>query len=310
MVSKKLTGILILLLLITSIISAVLLSLKQSVKQTSISIDNITGTRKNYIGVVDINGPIYSSSQSGGFGMRYGVSNILQILREFKDKSSIKGVIIRINSPGGTVGAVQEIAEEIKRVKAAGKPVVASVADISASGGYYIASVCDKIIVNPGSIVGSIGVIFTTAELSELFNKVGINMEVIKSGPYKDVGSAHRPLKEEEKKFLQEVVDDTYNQFITEVSEGRGMDIEKVKELAKGQIYSGRQAKTLNLVDELGDIMVAKDLVQELAGEKDAKLYRPHYSGWKQLINLMEQRTNILGFRKDRITGAAYLWRP
>jgi protease-4 len=242
--------------------------------------------------------------------MRYGTPDIIQTLRDFKEKASIKAVILRINSPGGTVGAVQEITAEIKRVQQSGKPVVASVSDMAASGGYYIAAVCDKVVVNPGSIVGSIGVIFTTTELSELFDKVGVNMEVIKSGPYKDVGSAHRALKAEERGFLQEIIDDTYGQFVEEVSVGRSMDTEKVKEVAKGQIYSGRMAKNLGLVDTLGDLMTAKKTAEELAGTKDSKLYRPRQARWSQFLHLIEQRTNILGLNKNNINGAAYLYRP
>ncbi len=311
---RRITGAVVIILLLTSIVSSIYLALQQKISKTiiPIKIETISLSKKPSIGVVEIYGPIYSPFEESGFISQSNLQEILDTLKKFREEKKIKAVILRINSPGGTIGAVQEINQEIHRLKKAGKPVVASVSDLAASGGYYIASVCNEVVANSGSIIGSIGVIFTSSDFSGLMKKLGVNMEIIKSGPYKDVGSFHRPFSRDEKKFLQELIDDAYKQFVTVVSNGRNLPVDTVKKLAKGQLYTGRRAKELNLVDTLGDFVTAKKRTEELAGIKDARLVKqPHYLGWKNILKLLNQKrslSNILG--RDKFTGIAYIYKP
>ena len=140
--------------------------------------------------------------------------------------------------------------------------------DVAASGGYYVASAADKIMANPGTITGSIGVIAEMGNVEELFKKIGVKIEVIKSGKHKDIGSPVRPITPEERKMLQGLINNAYEQFVTAVAKGRNMPYEKVKELADGSIYTGQQAKENGLIDELGNIQDAIKLAGQLAGIK------------------------------------------
>jgi protease-4 len=163
------------------------------------------------------------------------------------------------------VGAVQEIYSAIQRAKAeTNKPFVARFGDVSASGGYYVASACDRIIAEPGTITGSIGVIFSASSFAGLMSKVGMRNEVIKSGKFKDIGSPMRDMTPDERKLLQTLIDDSYEQFVSAVSEGRKMPVEEVKILADGRIYTGRQALNKKLVDKLGDLQDALDMAGEM----------------------------------------------
>jgi protease-4 len=189
-------------------------------------------------------------------------------LKDIEDIDSIKAVIIRINSPGGAVGPTQEIYSEIKRLKKTRK-VVASMGAVAASGGYYSAVATDKILANPGTITGSIGVLVEFINATELMNKVGVKGYVVKSGRYKDTGSPFRSMEEDERGLIQSVIDDVNSQFINAVAEGRNIKAEKVKEIADGRIFSGAQAKALGLVDELGDLTDAINKGAEMAGIKE-----------------------------------------
>ncbi len=292
MQKNSITGKIILLLLFVSVIIGIYLSLQFKVEKTIPSIDTVISSFRPSIGVVEIFGQIHAPIDSGGLIATARLPEILTTLRTFRKDDRIKAVIIRINSPGGTIGAVQEITKEIQRIRDAGKPVVASIADIGTSGGYYIAASCDKIVANSGSILGSIGVIFMSPDLSGLFEKIGIEIETIQSGPYKDVGAMHRGHTEDEKKFLQKVIDDVYKQFIVAVSSGRNIPLNKVRELAQGQIFTGRMAKQLNLIDKLGDMTAAKELAEELAQITDAKLIRRPVGKWQQIFRFLN-RGNI-----------------
>lgn len=192
---------------------------------------------------------------------------IIEQIRRHLENPTIRAFVVRINSPGGGVAASQEIYEEFKKVRQVhGKPVVASLATVGASGGYYIAAAADKIVSNPGTITGSIGVILQIPNLSDLMQKIGIRSVVIKSGPYKDIASATRDLTPEERRLLQRLIDDIHDQFIQAVSEGRGLTRDKVEALADGRIFSGRQALTLGLVDQLGNLQDAIAKAAELGG--------------------------------------------
>ncbi len=189
---------------------------------------------------------------------------IIKQLDKWAENSSIKAIVIHINSPGGGVAPSQEIYDAILRVRDE-KPVVASIASVAASGGYYIACASDKIIANRGSLTGSIGVIlqFNTAEV--LMQKIGIGLETVKSGELKDVGNYSRDMTEEEELMLRAVVMDTYEQFVEAVAEGRSMSKDDVYPLADGSVFTGLQAYNLGLVDTLGGLHEAIELAADLA---------------------------------------------
>ncbi len=191
----------------------------------------------------------------------------LRQLYEFGKNNRIKAIIIRIDTPGGAVGPSQEIYSEILKIKKK-KPVVASIGTIGASGGYYIASGASKIIANPGSITGSVGVIMQFMSFENLLGKIGIKGNVIKSGEYKDTGSPFREMTKEEKALMQAVIDDVHNQFIEAVSKGRNLSRQEVEKIADGRIITGKQAKDLKLVDDLGNFNDAVEIAKTLSGIK------------------------------------------
>lgn len=191
---------------------------------------------------------------------------VVRELEEHRENPSVRAVVVRIDSPGGVVGPSQEIYDAIRRLRAKDKPVVASLGAVAASGGYYIAAAADRIVANPGTLTGSIGVIMQMAEFEGLFKKVGIRYQVIKSGRYKDIGSFARVMTEAERRLLQSLLDDVYEQFVDAVAEGRGLDRQTVLTLADGRIFSGRQARNLGMVDALGGFQEAIELAAELGG--------------------------------------------
>lgn len=224
------------------------------------------------------------SIQEGIGGFFYGgitprlVRN--QLDRAAADKS-IKGVVLRIDSPGGSIAASQEIAAMIRNFE---KPVVVSMADMAASGGYYIAAPAQGIVAQPGTLTGSIGVISTLMDMEGLYEKLGIEVEIIKSGEHKDMLS--RTLTEEERQIMQDISDGAYNQFIAEVAEGRGMDPEEVRRLATGQLYLGIQALELGLVDRLGGVEEAIEYLAELNNlEQPVRYEFPQPSLFTQLFD-------------------------
>lgn len=187
-------------------------------------------------------------------------------LREHLDNPAVRAVVVRINSPGGVVGPTQEIFGGVQRLRRAGKPVVASLGAVAASGGYYVAAGADKIYANPGTLTGSIGVVIQLANVEELLKKVGVDYVVVKAGRYKDVGSFARAMSPDERKILQNLLDDVYGQFVEAVAQGRGLDRDAVVAFADGRIYSGQQAKALGMIDELGGLEEAIEAAGKLAG--------------------------------------------
>jgi protease-4 len=198
-------------------------------------------------------------------GLLVTSENIVEELNDYADDSSIKAIVLRIDSPGGGVVVSQEIYNAVKNARKEGKKVVASMGTVAASGGYYVAAAADKIVANPGTLTGSIGVKMEFANIEKLLEKIGVRGVVVKAGEYKDVGSPFRDMSEPEKKILQDVIDDVHSQFIKAVAEGRNMQEADVRAIADGRIFTGRQALDLKLVDQLGDladsIKVAGDLV-------------------------------------------------
>jgi len=207
------------------------------------------------IGMVFVEGPIMDSKP------------IVDEITDLRKDDQIKAILIRVESPGGGVGPSQEIYQEIQRTKAS-KPVVVSMGSLAASGGYYISAAATKIVANPGTITGSIGVIVEFLRFQRLMEKIGLELDVVKMGEFKDMGSPHRPLTDNEKDMLLKVLEDIHGQFVKDVAKGRGIEEEKVKQIADGRIFSGKEAKELGLVDELGNLQDAIEITKELAGIK------------------------------------------
>jgi len=231
------------------------------------------------IGVINIAGPITDSE------------SILEQILDFKKTKNIKAVIVRINSPGGAVGPSQEIYDELRKLDQK-MPVVASLSSVAASGGYYIALGARYIIANPGTITGSIGVIMHKPNIAELLKKIGIKTTVIKSGPLKDLGNITRDLTPEERHVLESVLHDIHAQFIEATSHSRKLPLEKVKAIADGRIFSGRQAHQLKLIDAIGNFSDAVDKAAELASLKgEPQLYYPQKNRWLLLKEALEEGT-------------------
>jgi protease-4 len=210
---------------------------------------------KEGVAIVRVEGPILDSYQT------------VEELKTFADDPLVKAIVIRIDSPGGGVAPSQEIYNAVKRVrKENNKTVVASMGTVAASGGYYIAVATDRILANPGTLTGSIGVIMQMANFQELLEKIGVKSVVVKTGKFKDLGSPFRPMVEEERQLLESVMNDTLSQFIEAVAEGRSMDTAEVEQLADGRVFTGRQARSVLLIDEIGDLQDAIKLAGELGG--------------------------------------------
>jgi protease-4 len=227
------------------------------------------------VGVIEMSGVITSAT------------DILENLRDFREDSAIKAIVLRIDSPGGSVAPSQEIHDAVKKT-AELKPVVVSMGSVAASGGYYIAVAGQQIVANPGTMTGSIGVIMEFANYEELLKKIGWQNNVIKSGRFKDIGSPNRPMSDADRQLLQAMIDDVQSQFVNAVAQGRNLSLEKVKEVADGRIMTGRQALAAGLVDKLGGLETAIDLAAELAGISDPKVVYPLEPPRKLIDYLMQ----------------------
>lgn len=179
--------------------------------------------------------------------------------------AGVRAVVLRVDSPGGSVAPSQEIYDAVRRV-AAKKPIIASLGGVAASGGYYIASACDAVVASPGTLTGSIGVILQTANLTELMRKIGLEGVTIKAGKFKDIGSPSRAMTDEERKLLESLLANVHEQFIAAVATGRKLSVDAVRKIADGRIYSGQQAFDLHLVDQLGGLREAVELAASRAG--------------------------------------------
>jgi protease-4 len=219
------------------------------------------------VAIIYVEGPIVMGKPESEFsssGIAYS-ETIVRYLRDAQKNSSVKAIVLRIESPGGSVVASREIYDELAKMRATGKPIVASFGEIAASGGYYISAGADKIYAHPGTLTGSIGVISIIPNLEGLTEKIGVKMIVIKSGPHKDEGSGFRDLTTEEREIWQKLIDETYADFVDIVVKGRHLDSARVKQLADGRIYTGKQAKELGLADELGNLDTAVDAAAKMA---------------------------------------------
>ena len=206
------------------------------------------------IGIIEVNGIITDAGK------------IVDRVIQYREDDSVEAIVLRINSPGGVVAPTQEIYDELRKTRDAGKTIIATMGSVAASGGYYIACAADSILANPGTLTGSIGVIFELPNAKGLFDKIGIDWQVIKSGDHKDIGSPARQLTREERGYMQAVVDDTYNQFVDVVTWNRPLTRDDVLEVADGQVFTGNQAISLGLIDRLGTYQDAVALASRLAG--------------------------------------------
>lgn len=222
---------------------------------------------KDTIVVVTIDGVI--TNERGALSNGMSVDSLVDAINDFRDQDDIKALVLRIDSPGGSVGSVQEIYSSLKKFKEKGKPIVASFGDISASGGYYLAAAADKIVCHPGTLTGSIGVIMQMPNVEGLLGKVGVKMSSIKSGAMKDIGSPFRPMTPEERASFQELILDAYSQFYKAVKLGRKMQDADLKPLADGRVFSGRMAVDNHLADQLGDLEDAIGVAKKLGNLED-----------------------------------------
>jgi protease-4 len=252
---------------------------------------------QNKVAVISLSGPIQFESSGFFFGGSVITPESVRTeLERARNDDGVKAIVLQVDSPGGSVAASQEIVNQLELVK---KPIVVSMSDLAASGGYYISAGADKIVALPGTLTGSIGVISEMPNLKGLFDKLGIDMQVFIAGKHKDMYAGLRELTPEEKVIMQGMTDQLYNQFVQVVAKGRGLSEDKVRELATGQLYTGIQAKELGLVDELGGLQTAIDLAASLAGvsKPEVEYYKPQVPsllntlmgmGWQKLSSVIQ----------------------
>lgn len=254
--------------------------------------NNLDFGRTGNVAVIDVTGQIHFGTGGSGLFREAGASeDIIEQVRSAAEDSKIKAVVLNINSPGGTPAASQAIAQEVRRLGAK-KPVVAAMGDVAASGAYYVASQAKKIVANPSTLTGSIGVRMEVMYFYELMQRYGVASEQITSGPFKDMGSPFRPMRPDERAVIQGIIQDTYDQFVSDVAKGRkaagvDLDVPKVRKLADGRVYTGNQALKVGLVDQLGDMHDAVTLAAELAEIKGKPSIRHlgRLRGWEALFS-------------------------
>jgi protease-4 len=264
------------------------------------------------LAVITVDGMILEDDGGGGLGGGGNASarHLLKLLGRLR-LDPPKALVLRINSPGGSAAASQAIYEELMRLKKDKRvKVVATMGDVCASGGYMIAAAADRIVANPATLTGSIGVIMHLANYEGLMGKVGVRSVTIKAGRLKDMGSPDRLMTREERRILQSIVDDSYELFLEAVATGRGWPVARVRPLAEGRIYTGRQAKAVGLVDELGTFEVATAAARKLAGlpasEEPGEV---DGEDWQRLFNMLSRRTDplaALSGARAALVGAAY----
>lgn len=256
----------------------------------------ISNLSQDRVAVIALEGMIFDSiqTQSSPFmGKSLDASQAKSELKKALKNDKVKAVLMRVNSPGGTVPASQDLYRLINELKEKSKPVVVSMGDVCASGCYYLASTADSIYAARGTLTGSIGVIMQGLNFNGLLAKLGIQNQTFTAGKYKDLGSSLRPMSPEEEKIIQALLDDSYQQFLNDVSKGRGIDYQELKAKAEGLIYTGQQALEAGLVDEIGNYDDAKEKVKELLTTKGYENAATiHFSEtWKE--KQFDQFTNI-----------------
>lgn len=256
---------------------------------STVSISSALGLNQepSSIAVIKIYGPIQFGDQGNMFQPQSSVESWLQELKAIESNSDVKALILRINSPGGTVGASQEFFEAVQLYKEkTNVPVIASIADMGTSGAYWIALSADVIFANPGSMIGNIGVILGNLNFEDLAKKLGVHYQVFKSGQYKDILSSWRTPSDQEDKILQNMVDNIHLQFIDVLATSRGFNKDTAEELANGQIFTGTQAKNMGLIDNVGSLQAAVTFAKkEFNLPEDAEPTSMRGNPFKQWIN-------------------------
>ena len=245
---------------------------------------NLEGSGKK-VGIVKINGPILTSD------------SVVSQLEKLKNRKDISAIVMRIDSPGGLVAPTQEIYEKVKSLRGV-KPIISSMGSVAASGGYYIALGADTLIANPGTIVGSIGVIMNYPIATELLGKVGIKFETVKSGGLKDVGSYSREVTEADRRHLNDMVTNIHNQFIDAVNDNRSIEKSELIKLADGRVFTGLQSKDLGLVDLLGTFEDAVSLAGSLGKIK----------GVPKTIQIDKKNSSLIDMFTSNIEQATSSW--
>jgi len=267
---------------------------------------------KGEVAWIKVYGVISQDSNSGPFSSPSGASAIAKRIREAGEDKEVKAIVLDINSPGGTVASVQNIYSEILKAKKE-KKVVALFRDVAASGGFYIAMAADKIVAEPGTITGSVGVIMQASNVEGLFDKIGVKVTPITSGKYKDIGSAYRPMSDAEKALLQDMVDDTYTQFFAAVKAGRpNVAADVLTEYTDGRIFTGQRAYNLGFIDKLGGEDEALKLAGELAGIKDPKIISSRSDSLRDFLfsvsSSMDNKSIVKQLESMATPSVAYLW--
>lgn len=262
---------------------------------------------------IKVRGVIAQDNDSGAFSRPSGAGAIAKRIRQAAEDKNVKAIVLDINSPGGTVASVQNIYDELIKAKEQGKKIVALMRDVAASGGFYIAMAADKIVAEPGTITGSVGVIMQTSNVEGLFEKIGVKVIPITSGKYKDMGSSFRPMTDAEKALLQDMVNDTYTQFFAAVKAGRpNVKAEDLTEYTDGRVFTGQRAFNLGFVDKLGGEEEARKLAGELAGLTDPEIINQRGANLREFVfslgSSMENQTLAKQLQTLATPSVSYLW--
>ncbi|MDR1123124.1 MAG: signal peptide peptidase SppA [Elusimicrobiota bacterium] len=281
-------------------------------KNKILFIPGLTARAEEGAAVIKIRGSIQEGSENG-FTALQSASSVARRIRTLADKKEIKALLLDINSPGGTVAAVQDIYDAVLYFKSKGKPVVALMRDVAASGGFYIAMAADRTIAQPGTMTGSIGVILQAGNFEGLLDKIGVKFVPIKSGRHKDIGAFYRPMSEEETALLQEMIGETYQQFYNAVRAGRPNVSDSVLAVyADGRIFTGARAKALGLIDDLGGEDKAREYLSALTNIKDIKILQPRVNDFFDMLALsaagIDGRLSLAKVEELASPKVSYLW--
>lgn len=251
------------------------------------TVETVTGKGEK-IALIELKGVIVESEK------------IVKQFKKYRNDKTIKGILFRVDSPGGGVVASHEIYDEVRKTRESGKPVVVSMGSVAASGGYYVSCGANKIVANPGTLTGSIGVISQFLRVDPLLDKIGVEMNTIKSGKFKDAGNPFRGMTDDDKKYFQNLMDGVHKQFIEIVSKERNIDIKKILNVADGRVFTGEEAYNLQLVDTLGTLEDAVALTAQLAnikGEPSIVREAKKKTFFEKLLG--EARIDLFGLRNE-----------
>lgn len=303
-----------------SLISAAYIIFNPSVKKTEAKQQKISESKFSFKKIdssepgsilIKVRGVIQESSDNRPWSSSQNASALAARIRDLAEDKNVNSLLLDINSPGGTVASVQDIYNAILYFKSKNKPVVALFRDVAASGGYYIATAADAIVAQPGTITGSIGVIMQGANFAPLLEKIGVSFKPIKSAKHKDIGSPYREMTEEEEHLLQDMINDTYAQFFDAVKKARpNIPEENLRIYADGRVWTGSQAKALGLIDELGGLEKAKEILKQKTGVKDLKIRDINNSPLQGLRFFFNSAQSKLDTKLEDISTpkVSYLW--